>query len=55
MGIGDHISLINPALVPFSKMVSVGVPIAAILQKMSLQGFEDHVIESFVAFHKSQK
>ena len=51
----DNISLKNPALAPFSKMVSVGVPIAAILQKMKIQGFDDHVIQSFVTFHKNQK
>ena len=50
----DNISFKNPALAPFSKMVSVGVPIAAIIQKMKIQGFEDHVIQSFVTFHKTQ-
>ena len=50
----DNKSLENPALAPFSKMVLVGVPIAAILQKMKIQGFDDHVIQSFATFHKNQ-
>lgn len=51
----DHVPLDNPAFAPFSKMASVGVPIAAITQKMKIQGFEDNTIKSFIDLHQSQK
>ena len=51
---GNRTPSINPALVPFSKMASVGVPMAAIIQKMQIQGIEDDVIQEFSAFHKNQ-
>ena len=45
----------NPGLIPFSKMVTVGVPIEAITQKLKMHGFEDVVIESFIDFHQNKK
>lgn len=45
----------NPGLIPFSKMVTVGVPIEAITQKLKIHGFEDIVIESFIDIHQNKK
>ena len=45
----------NPGLIPFSKMVTVGVPIEAITQKLKMHGFEDIVIESFIDLHQNKK
>ena len=44
----------NPGLIPFSKMVTVGVPIEAITQKLKMHGFEDIVIEAFIYLHQNK-
>ena len=51
---GNNKPLGNPVFAPFVKMVTVGVPVGAVVLKMKEQGIEDHQINFFEKCYETQ-
>ena len=51
---GNNAQSENPALVPFTKMALVGVPLEAIIQKMRAQGIKEEEIKFFMEQQKEK-
>ena len=51
---GNNAQSENPALVPFTKMALVGVPLEAIIQKMRAQSIEEKEIKVFMKQQKEK-